>query len=510
MARSRNRSKKRAVKNKKKTSRKNSRKNSRARKSNGNSWINYTKGVVKVHGQAIMYDWNMPFQVKNAGASTGSGFFIDEKGHVLTAAHVVRRSMEVEIEVASEGKQRYPASVVAICFHSDYDLALLKVHGYKPKYHFKLGESDTIRSGDRVKAVGYPLASNQLKVTEGIVSGRENGRIQTDTALNPGNSGGPLLVEGSDNVIGINYQLLQGANAVGYAVPINHYYMVKDEMMKPGNDRMVVRRPFMGFEYQNTNNESNQLSGVRCPKGGIRVNRVYPGSPMERAGVKVGHVICGINGYEIDGFGQISMQENELSPVDNVIHTIKNGKDAQIIYWDGKEMRRSLLPSTGYRLAIRSKYPSYENVPFEVFGGIVFMDLALNHIPLMRLRLLKYLEPKNRFTQKIVISKVLPGSDAFKQEVLSDGDIVTKVNDRAVSTMDDLREALLSPIRRGTIYYMTVETEDNQIAVMDLEKLIAHEDKMNEMFRYPASDTYKKIKEHIHRTRGIRQKAMQK
>jgi S1-C subfamily serine protease len=456
-----------------------------------------------------MYDWQMPFQVKNAGVSTGSGFFIDNKGHILTSAHVVRRSMEVEIEVASEGKKRYSAKVIGICFNADYDLALLKIQGYKPKFHFKLGQSDNIRSGDKVKAVGYPLASNQLKVTQGIVSGRENGLIQTDTALNPGNSGGPLLLEGSNKVIGINFQLLRGANAVGYAVPIQHFYMIKDEMIKAGNNRVIIRRPFMGFEYQNTNDESNQLDGVRCPKGGIRVNRVYPGSPMEKAGVGVGHVICSINGYQIDGHGQISIRPNELSPVDNVIHTIKNGKNSQIIFWDGTGMRRSVLPANNYQLAIRGRYPSYESVPFEVFGGIVVMELALNHIPLMKSRLFKYIHPKNRYTPKLVISKVLPGSDIFKQEVVSDGDILHKVNDRLVTNLKDLREALVSPIRRGTTYYMKIETEDNETVVMDLEQLIKNEEKMIEMFRYQPSEAYKKVRAHLERMHGIIQRVQQ-
>ena len=102
-------------------------------KSNGNSWTNYTKGLVKVHGQSIVFDWRMPFQIKNVGASTGSGFFISKDGHILTSAHVVAQSADVEVEISSESKNRYEAKVLGVCFHEDYDLALLQIVGYKPK-----------------------------------------------------------------------------------------------------------------------------------------------------------------------------------------------------------------------------------------------------------------------------------------------------------------------------------------------------------------------------------------
>jgi len=479
------------------SSKKNNRKNSRNKengRTNGDSWTNYTKGLVKVHGQSIVFDWTMPFQVKNAGASTGTGFFISKSGHILTSAHVVAQSMDVEVEISSESKNRYPAKVLGICFHEDYDLALLQITGYKPKYFFKLGDSDQVRSGDRVKAVGFPLGSNQLKVTEGIVSGREDGSIQTDTALNPGNSGGPLLLEETDEVIGINYLLLSNANAVGYAVPINHYYLIKDELMKSGNNRVIINRPFLGFEFQNTNNDFIKMSGSTCKKGGVLVTRVYPGSPMEKAGVKKGHIICSLNGYQVDQNGQIEIRKNELAPLSSVIHTIKNGDKIPIEFWgneeNGKIHKSSMLPGD-YRLPIHINYPSYEKIPYEVFGGMVVMNLTINHIKAIRGGLIKYVYPKNQFKQKLVISQILPGSDVFKQEVVMDGDIIQRVNDHEVNTVEEYRKALMAPISGKDGYYIKIETNNNHVMIASLNNLMLQEPKLIEMFHYNPSATYK-------------------
>jgi len=446
-----------------------------------------------VLAQSIHFDWTMPFQIKNSGVSTGSGFFISSEGHILTCAHVVKRSMEVEVEISSEGKKRFPVDVLGVCFNQDYDIALLKIKGYKPKYHFKLSDSEKIKTGDKVRAVGFPLGSNQLKVTQGIVSGRENGSIQTDTALNPGNSGGPLLLEKSNQVVGINYSLLRGANAIGYAVPINHYYLLKNELMSPPN-RKLVSRPYLGFQFNNLSQDLVKLTGSNCDKGGVYVIEVYPNSPMEKAGIRQGHIVCSLNGYSIDKHGQISMRKNEQSPLTDVIHTIKNGQEVPIEYWNGEQHVKSKLTYSDYVLPIRSRYPSFEKIDYECFGGLVVMELALNHAATkIRNRLMKYSKPKNRYLPKLVISKVLPGSDLSKQEVLLGGDIITKVNDQEVTNLKQYRIALLHPLKKGNNYYLKIETEDHEAMVLNLEQLIKHEASLVNIYKYQPSKTYRTI-----------------
>tara|TARA_R100001163_G_C5068488_1_gene208921 strand:+ start:8742 stop:10163 length:1422 start_codon:yes stop_codon:yes gene_type:complete len=460
--------------------------------------------MVKVIAQAIQFDWRMPFQIRTAGVSTGSGFFISKDGYIITNAHVVKSSMDVEIEITSESKRRYTAKVIGICFHPSFDLALLKVNDYKPKFWFKMEKSTkNLGTGDRVKAVGYPMASNQIKVTQGIVSGRENGLIQTDTALNPGNSGGPLLLDSTDNIIGINTALLRGANAVGYAVPIDHYHLIKDDLFKGASilqGRYIVRRPTLGIQYHDVNDDSIKISGSKCKKGGVYINLVYPDSPVQKAGLRTGHFLCSINDYAIDQNGLISLRENELSPVSEVLNTIKSGSKVPISFWDGKNMINTSIELDGYKLPIYIKYPSYEKIDYVVIGGLIVMNLAVNHIPMIKSNLAKYIDHEERFKPKLVISKVLPGSELAKQEVIKEGQILAHVNDQPVKNLDELNVALLHPLRKGGTYYLKIETEDNEMIMMDLDKLVKNEEKLIEIFKYKPSKIYGILKQHMIKT----------
>jgi hypothetical protein len=125
-----------------------------------------------------------------------------------------------------------------------------------------------------------------------------------------------------------------------------------------------------------------------------------------------------------------------------------------------------------------------------VFGGIVVMDLAWNHIRAIKMNLIKYLNPKNQFKPKLVISQLLPGSDIFKQDVVMDGDIILKVNDQEVNTVDEYRKAIIKPIRNGGNYFIKIETSNNRIVIMNLKNLLVQEPKLMDMFHYNASATY--------------------
>ena len=127
-------------------------------------------------------------------------------------------------------------------------ILLIKSGGNKSKNVLKLGDSNKIKSGNKVIAVGYPLGQDKIKLTSGI-SGIHEGEIQTDAPINPGNSGGPLLNE-SNEVIGINVSGYTNADNIGYAVPINRYKLYENEMIEPKNK--LISKPIMGF-YTKTN-----------------------------------------------------------------------------------------------------------------------------------------------------------------------------------------------------------------------------------------------------------------
>ena len=182
---------------------------------------NIFSSLVRIQSQGYQFNWLEPFKPLEESVGVGTGFFINSKGYILTCAHVINNSSKIWVSVPSNGLDKYDAEIVS--FYPEQDMAIIKIINYKKDINYlKVGDSDKIIPGEDVIAVGYPLGQDKLKITKGIISGRESGLIQTDTPLNPGNSGGPLL-DKSYKVLGINSSAYKAEDAenVGFAIPIN-------------------------------------------------------------------------------------------------------------------------------------------------------------------------------------------------------------------------------------------------------------------------------------------------
>jgi serine protease Do len=245
---------------------------------------------------------------------SGSGFFVSDKGDILTNYHVVEGADSITIKLHSD-KKEYKAKVIGTA--PDYDLALIRVEGF-PKGQIKpmkLGDSDALKTGRKVLAMGSPFGLD-FTVTEGIVSATNReiptglrsvpqNAIQTDAAINPGNSGGPLL-NSNGEVIGINTQIfapsgrLGGAQnaGVGFAIPINVAKNILPRLQKGGE----VRSPTLGIQTADLSiisPKNRKQLGNNLPEEGIYVRAVSPKSPAEKAGLKVGDVVVGIGTTKI-------------------------------------------------------------------------------------------------------------------------------------------------------------------------------------------------------------------
>lgn len=450
----------------------------------------YRQALVKVLAPSFPYDWVIPMN-KRMSSSIGTGFFIDNQGHFLTCAHVVDEADQVSVEIPFEGRQKFQTDVLGVCF--DLDLALLKVKNYQPKYYFQLGDSNQVRISDSVVAVGFPLGKDEVSLTKGVISGRESGVLQTDTALNPGNSGGPLIKDGK--VIGVNFSIRAMARGVGYAVPIDHYFLIENELKK-GN-RYIVRRPVIGFEFNPTSTSHLDLEKSPCGTDyGVYITLVYPKSPSEEAGLKEGYIVCSINGKKVDRHATIAADFNpeEKIPLGEVGLTIKNNSYVPVEYWNGTQLVRTQFQARPYNFPIRRKFPRYEKVEYEIIGGMIVMELAVNHIEILKKgHLMKYSKPKNRFEPKLIITKVLPGSQLDQASVFEDGDILTQVNNQDVSTLVEFRAAMLKPISDGNNQYIKLVNHENRPQVLHLEKLLKEEAMLKRNLDYKSSELYDKL-----------------
>ncbi|MBI4841225.1 MAG: Do family serine endopeptidase, partial [candidate division NC10 bacterium] len=228
--------------------------------------------------------------------AAGSGFIISKDGLIVTNNHVVEGAKEVTVTLAS--KEEYPAKVIGRDPKTDIALVKIVPKGTLPVA--ALGDSDHLRVGDWVVAVGNPFGLNNT-VTAGIVSakGRVIGAgpyddfIQTDASINPGNSGGPLFnLQGE--VVGINTAIIPNGQGIGFAVPVNLAKGLLPQLEAKGE----VIRGYLGVNIQALTPELVKSLNLKDKKGAL-VADVTKGSPADAAGIKRGDVIIGFDGKEI-------------------------------------------------------------------------------------------------------------------------------------------------------------------------------------------------------------------
>lgn len=265
----------------------------------------------------------MPQQERHA---LGTGFILSKKGYIVTNNHVVKDADEIVV-TNSDGEE-FKAELVGT--DPKLDLALLKIES-KGLRAVKLGDSDRMRVGDWVVAIGNPFGLEQT-VTAGIISakGRVIGSgpyddfIQTDAAINPGNSGGPLFnVKGE--VIGINtaiYSQSGGNNGIGFAIPINLAKSIFKELRENGH----VQRARLGVRIQDVNKATMEALGLKNRQGAL-VPQVEAGSAADKAGVQAGDVIVSVDGTPIRKSHDLPIKIARHQPGDKVVlGVIRDGK----------------------------------------------------------------------------------------------------------------------------------------------------------------------------------------
>lgn len=241
----------------------------------------------------------IPSRIK--GFSLGSGFIINAYGYILTSAHVIEKATDIRV-VLFEGRAEYPAKIIGIDRLTDS--ALIKIEAGARLKWLPLGDSDSLKTGEMVIAVGNPFGLRHT-VTSGIVSARERvvpqaskahlDFIQTDSAINPGSSGGPLLNLYGE-VVGINAAVVSKAQSIGFAIPIN---TIKEVM-----PMLVLGKTERGwFGVKAVPMDPLAAVALGYPgEGGGRIVGVENGSPAEKAGLRRKDIIVKLNGKPLINF----------------------------------------------------------------------------------------------------------------------------------------------------------------------------------------------------------------
>jgi serine protease Do len=275
----------------------------------------------------------------------GSGFIVSEDGLVLTNKHVVSES-DAEYTVFTNDGEKYKAKVLAL--DPMQDLAVLKIDEDKIFIPAKLGNSDSIQIGQTAIAIGNALGQFTNTVSVGVVSGLQRtvsaydssrsfsetlqGTIQTDTAINSGNSGGPLLnLKGE--VIGVNTAIAEGAQNIGFAIPIN---MAKRAINQVKEINKIVY-PFLGVRYtlvDESLKEKNNLTvnyGALILKGNNGEKAVTADSAAEKAGIKEGDIILEINEEKITTKNPLSVIIVKYNPGEEIkLKILREGEEKEV------------------------------------------------------------------------------------------------------------------------------------------------------------------------------------
>ena len=445
---------------------------------------NIQNTVVQLFVQSATFNWLEPYKVPHAGASYGSGFFINEEGEILTNAHVVNQSVIIHVQIPSFGKHQFEADLVGIMPEKDFALIKIRPEGLalirsmlgKIPY-LSLGDSDLVRRGDEVMALGYPLGQQSLKSTTGVISGRESGMIQMSAAINPGNSGGPSI-NSQGQVVGINTSMIREAQNIGFIIQINDVKIFLDELRA----ERLVRKPYLGILPSIANEDLVKALGNPLP-GGVYIVEVLADSPL-KGKLESGDMVYEINGTKVDLYGDMMVlwSEDKISIAEYIARLTPGQKVSFLVYRNGVRKTFSCNFERKKLAPIRHMFAGYEPIEYELFGGLVVMPLSLNHIPLLlgvSSGLAKYIEDRNQTEPILVVTHVMPNSPAQRCRLLLVGSTLKNVNGKKVTTIAELQDAIA---QSGDI--IKVQTTDNAMIAITKKDILDNEARLARTYAY--------------------------
>jgi serine protease Do len=469
------------------------------------NWVEIQKkskdAMVQVFSTVSPFNWLEPYRVPEQGEGRGSGFFIDNEGHFVTNYHVVAQASRVQVSVPILGTERLDATVVGVSPELDVALVRLDKDGLKAIRkklksipYFELGNSNNVVRGQEILALGYPLGEENLKSSQGTISGWARVALaaqgfndicfQTTAAINPGNSGGPSLGANGE-VIGINFAVTINAQNISYIIPINH---VKSYINKMSSCRLE-RKPNLGISFLPVSKNMTEFFSLN-EDGGLYVSSVISGSFFEQIGIKQGDLILEINGHTFDSMGNTDVNWSEDKvPGSDVLGRLAAGDDVSMIV-SRNENREELnfKLEAGTISPVRLMFPECEKVDYEILAGLCIMELSFNHLFFQAFMinntpgLGKYASEGNRNKNALIVTNILQASEVTNcSRLLKAGVLVKEVNGKKVSTLEELRAAIKSGLSSD---FMTLLTDDNNFVVVSVVKALKDEPRLAKQFLF--------------------------
>jgi len=474
------------------------------------SWIGVQRcvedAVVQVFTETAHIDWLEPYRPRVEGASGGSGFFINRDGDIVTNYHVVSHARFIKIRLPALGQERYDVSLVGAC--PDRDIALLRltqetkdaiIKKLGKISYLQLGDSDAVGRTQEVMALGFPLGNLGLKSTIGNVSGWQRignqSFIELTSPINPGNSGGPT-VNAAGKVVGINSAGIPSAQNIGYFIPIAEVKNALKDLYKIP----FLRKPVLGANFSFYTDTVRKFLG-NPPGGGWYVTRVFEGALLAKAGLKEGDVIYEINGHQLDAYGDVEVSwapDSKVSVLD-LLNRYTTGDHVELVYYrNGTRYTADIEMDGGFILPVRKLYEDFDEIEYEIFGGMIIMPLSLNVLQrilnndgTLASSLAKYGRPENQYEQGLIVTHIFSGSPAKDTKLLSAGACLDKVNGQKVRTLEQFRDAIASGRNSD---YITITTLYSQVfTALELKDVREREPKLAAHYGFKVSSSFQAI-----------------
>jgi serine protease Do len=364
----------------------------------------------------------------------GSGVVLDPKGIIVTNEHLIAKAINIRVKFIN-GKE-YEAYVLGS--DPEFDIALLKVTDKSDLPYLKIAKPKNVRVGEKVIVIGNPYGLSS-SVSVGVISamGRNlkidnkiyANLIQTDAAINPGNSGGALL-DSEGNPIGIVTAIYGEGKGIGFAIPISDVSAMLDEFLQSD-----TKRPIMGFFIEKRRDEKGPY---------LYINKVIPGSPAEKYGIKAGDKVTELNRKKI----------REGTKIQSFLRNLRQEESVQL-------------------KVAKAQKSLFVNIDIKDIGGYIPspMDESICSVKISDIKGYPKLKFKLKEKDGVVVTKVLSGSPGPKCG-LRTGDVIFKINNNVVSNKKDFDAFMAEGIKRNYILYQVKRHDEIFFLPVKLDSLL--------------------------------------
>jgi S1-C subfamily serine protease len=441
--------------------------------------------IVKIFVQTRETNFQHPDLDLDIIPTTGSGFFI-EKDIILTCYHVISDHVSITITHKKIDKTHIRVDVLKV--FPDDDMALLKINREDPEtknllsdinnfLKFKILDKNYKYNDNKVFVYGYPLSSNFIKVSNGSINGFQDSLIQTDATLNPGNSGGPLIL--NNEIIGINIAKITSSKVsnVGYAVPIYKYLLYSKSI--PVNPKLYLKPKFM-FNYQTIQNtyQLNKILNITDADNsldGVLISKISINSDFYHSGLRSGFLLLEINNNKVNRYGDIQLEQFpvkvNLNELNKWFHL---GQKILIKYINPKESTNiieSTVTFARHQDVLPYYYKNYTTPFYHNVSGLTLSVFTMDHLDesnnvnILTSSRIRVLNSIINFNQILFIYLVKQESSNLnkKQLELPDGQILNTINGKSIKTIEELKDInIINSIKfcNGEDYY--INSEDNE------------------------------------------------